>query len=240
MGRGHLATAACVCGEGALGPSRPPCPRDPRRKPSKAAGAGTDTGHSPSGPFPTVGTGQAPNCLGSHWLPQDWEESGGGAGTGSSLQPRAAREANGPGLHSGAQALRAPRRGERRGPDRGGRRHRAGDRGERPEAPRGGSGPSARIIRTRGSRSQGAGPPRGSDHSGRPVSLPHARGGLPGGWGPRTGRGIARFRPTWSGEAAVWPQVERPAEAGGCRRAPLLLCVELGTWGDVGGDGGRG
>lgn len=92
MGRGHLATAACVCGEGALGPSRPPCPRDPRGKPSKAAGAGTDTGHSPSGPFPTVGTGQAPNCLGSHWLPQDWEESGGGAGTGSSQPSAASRQ----------------------------------------------------------------------------------------------------------------------------------------------------
>lgn len=225
MGRGHLATAACVCGEGALGPSRPPCPRDPRGKPSKAAGAGTDTGHSPSGPFPTVGTGQAPNCLGSHWLPQDWEESGGGAGTGSSLQPRAAREANGPGLHSGAQALRAPRRGPTT-PCWWPRRAARGTPGRKQAL---GSHPGLQVT--------GEGPPRGSDHSGRPVSLPHARGGLLEGWGPRTGRGIARFRPTWSGEAAVWPQVERPAEAGGCRRALLLLCVELGTWGGVGGRG---
>lgn len=40
----------------------------------------------------------------------------------------------------------------------------------------------------------------------------------------------------------MWPQVERPAEAGGCRRAPLLLCgagdVGGGTGGDMGGIGG--
>lgn len=155
--------------------------------------------------------------------PKTGKSQGVGQGRGpASLQPQAAREANGPGLHSGAQALRAPRRGPTT-PCWWPRRAARGTPGRKQAL---GSHPGLQVT--------GEGPPRGSDHSGRPVSLPHTRGGLPGGWGPRTGRGIARFRPTWSGEAAVWPQVERPAEAGGCRRAPLLLCGA----GDVGGAGG--